>query len=83
MCWYQESRECKQGQDHQKHEKGSIKEYYYENPNMLNSYIFAPIQEWSNEHVWQFLLNYKNPWGHSNEDLLTMYKGATEGENAH
>ena len=27
--------------------------------------------------VWQFLMQYSNPWGHSNKDLLAMYRGAS------
>ena len=36
---------------------------------------------WSNDNVWQFLLQYPNPWGHSNKDLMSMYSGASaDGE---
>ena len=27
--------------------------------------------------VWQFLMQHANPWGHSNKDLLAMYRGAS------
>ena len=27
--------------------------------------------------VWQFLMQNSNPWGHSNKDLLAMYRGAS------
>lgn len=27
--------------------------------------------------VWQFLMQNTNPWGHSNKDLLSMYRGAS------
>ena len=27
--------------------------------------------------VWQFLMQHTNPWGHSNKDLLAMYRGAS------
>lgn len=26
---------------------------------------------------WFFLMQYKNPWGYSNQDLVTLYRGAT------
>lgn len=49
--------------------------------SMPNAYIFSPIEDWTNDDVWLFLMQYKNPWGHNNKDLLTMYQGATaDGE---
>lgn len=27
--------------------------------------------------TWFFLMQYKNPWGYSNQDLVTLYRGAT------
>ncbi len=32
-----------------------------------------------NDDVWLFLMQFRNPWGHDNKSLLTMYQGATEG----
>ena len=33
------------------------------------------------DDVWVFLMQYKNPWGYSNKELLTLYRGATaDGE---
>lgn len=31
----------------------------------------------TDDDVWVFLMQYKNPWGYSNQELLTLYKGAT------
>ena len=31
----------------------------------------------SDDDVWVFLMQYANPWGYSNTDLLTLYRGAT------
>jgi len=46
-----------------------------------NASVYSPIEAWSNDDVWMFLMQVPNPWGHSNEDLLTMYRGATaDGE---
>jgi DNA sulfur modification protein DndD len=39
--------------------------------------IYTPIEDWRNDEVWIYLNQYPNPWGHSNKDLLAMYRGAT------
>ena len=51
------------------------------NGSFPNSYVFTPIENWSNDNVWQYLLQVSNPWGNSNKDLLAMYSGASaDGE---
>jgi len=43
--------------------------------------IYTPIESWSNDDVWFFLMQTQNPWEHSNRDLLGMYAGASaDGE---
>ena len=39
--------------------------------------IYSPIEDWSNDDVWVFLMQFRNPWGHNNKSLLTMYQGAS------
>ncbi|WP_079254101.1 DNA phosphorothioation system sulfurtransferase DndC [Endozoicomonas arenosclerae] len=39
---------------------------------------FTPIGEWSNDDVWVYLNQIRNPWGVENFQLQTMYQGATE-----
>lgn len=63
------------------YEKKRYREHLSPNGSFPNSYIFTPIENWSNDNVWQFLLQYPNPWGHSNKDLMSMYSGASaDGE---
>jgi len=51
------------------------------NPSLPNCLISSPIEDWSNDDVWLFLMQVENPWGHTNKDLLTMYQGASpDGE---
>ncbi|MEA3503137.1 MAG: DNA phosphorothioation system sulfurtransferase DndC, partial [Actinomycetota bacterium] len=46
-----------------------------------NSFIYSPIEHWTNDDVWMFLMQVENPWGYDNRDLLTMYSGASaDGE---
>ena len=49
------------------------------NPNggLANSFIYSPIEDWSNDDVWMFLLESPNPWGRDNADLFRIYKGAS------
>jgi DNA sulfur modification protein DndC len=48
-------------------------------PNMYlpNSLVYTPIEDWRNDEVWMYLMQWKNPWGHSNQDLFALYRGAT------
>lgn len=60
------------------YEKKRVRELLSPNPTLNNELVFTPIAEWTNDDVWIFLMQYKNPWGYSNQELLTLYKGATE-----
>ena len=63
------------------YEKKRYRAHLSPNGSFPNSYVFTPIENWSNDNVWQFLVQYENPWGHSNKDLLAMYSGASaDGE---
>ena len=59
------------------YEKKRVRELLSPNPTMVNELVFAPLAEWTDDDVWIFLMQYKNPWGYSNQELLTLYKGAT------
>lgn len=63
------------------YEKKRYREHLSPNGSFPNSYVFTPIESWSNDNVWQYLVQIPNPWGHSNKDLLAMYSGASaDGE---
>ena len=63
------------------YEKKRYRAHLSPNGSFPNSYVFTPIENWANDNVWQFLVQYENPWGHSNKELLAMYSGATaDGE---
>jgi DNA sulfur modification protein DndC len=64
-----------------KHEKHRVRDRLSPNGNLPNSLVYSPIENWSNDEVWTFLMQQPNPWGHENKDLLTMYQGASsDGE---
>ncbi len=51
------------------------------NLSLPNSVVYSPVEDWTNDDVWLFLMQVKNPWGHNNKELLTMYQGASaDGE---
>ncbi len=58
-------------------EKKRVRELLSPNPTLANELVFSPLEAWSDDDVWAFLMQYKNPWGYSNTDLMTMYRGAT------
>lgn len=43
-----------------------------------NSFVYSPIADWRDDEVWLYLMQFSNPWGNSNKDLFSMYRGATE-----
>jgi len=41
--------------------------------SLSNAYAFAPIANITNEEVWQYLMNYPNPWKSNNQELVDLY----------
>jgi DNA sulfur modification protein DndC len=65
----------------ERYEKKRFRAHLSPNGANANSYVFSPIENWSNDNVWQYLMQHNNPWGQSNKDLLAMYSGASaDGE---
>ncbi len=42
--------------------------------------VYTPIEDWTVEDVWNYLLNFESPWGGDNQELFEMYKQANAGE---
>jgi DNA sulfur modification protein DndC len=64
-----------------RHEKGRVRDRLSPNSSLPGSLVYTPVEDWSNDDVWFFLMQEKNPWGYNNRDLLGMYAGATaDGE---
>lgn len=59
------------------YEKKRVRELLSPNPTLANELVFTPLEDWTDDDVWVFLMQYKNPWGYSNTELLTLYRGAT------
>jgi DNA sulfur modification protein DndC len=60
-----------------KNEVGRVRERLSPNPNLANSLIYTPIEDWRTDEVWMYLMQFPNPWGGNNQDLFTLYRGAT------
>ena len=62
-------------------ERQRVREKLSPNMSLPNSLVYSPLENWSNDDVWLFLMQVSNPWGYRNKDLLTMYQGASpDGE---
>lgn len=48
--------------------------------SLPNAYTYMPIENWSADEVWMYLMSAPCPWGGSNQQLLELYKGSNQGE---
>jgi DNA sulfur modification protein DndC len=61
----------------EKHEKGRVRDRLSPRPSLINSLVYTPIEDWRTDEVWMYLMQFKNPWGGNNQDLFSLYRGAT------
>jgi len=47
---------------------------------LKNAWVYTPIEHFSTQDVWTFLLAAPSPWGGNNRDLVTLYRNAQAGE---
>ncbi|MBI3825594.1 MAG: DNA phosphorothioation system sulfurtransferase DndC [Candidatus Rokubacteria bacterium] len=45
-----------------------------------NAYVYTPVEDWTVDDVWTYLLQVPSPWGNNNRDLVTLYRNAQAGE---
>src|SRR5205085_6449213 len=43
-------------------------------------YVYAPIANLADPHIWTYLLQVPSPWGGDNRKLFTLYRNASGGE---
>ncbi|MFM6076102.1 MAG: DNA phosphorothioation system sulfurtransferase DndC, partial [Dolichospermum sp.] len=60
-----------------KYEERRLREHLSPNASLPNSLVYSPIEDWRTDEVWLYLMQWENPWGHSNKDLFTMYREST------
>jgi DNA sulfur modification protein DndC len=63
----------------ERHERKQVRERLTLNASLPNSLVYTPIEDWTNDDVWMYLMQVKNPWGHNNKALNSMYQGASDG----
>ncbi|MBK3333122.1 DNA phosphorothioation system sulfurtransferase DndC [Persephonella atlantica] len=44
------------------------------------AFVYTPIEDWTVDEVWDYLIRFKSPWGGNNRELFEMYKQANAGE---
>jgi DNA sulfur modification protein DndC len=44
------------------------------------AYVYTPIEEFTTDDVWTYLLNVPSPWDGNNRDLASLYRSAQAGE---
>ena len=47
---------------------------------LKNAWVFTPIEFFSTDDVWSYLLSVPSPWGANNHELLSIYRNAQAGE---
>lgn len=60
-----------------KYEARRVRERLSPNSSLPNSLVYTPIEDWRDDEVWLYLMQWENPWGNDNKDLFSMYRGAT------
>ncbi|MBS3028493.1 MAG: DNA phosphorothioation system sulfurtransferase DndC [Dolichospermum sp. DET50] len=60
-----------------KYEERRVRDRLSPNASLPNSLVYSPIEDWRTDEVWVYLMQWENPWGHSNKDLFTMYREST------
>jgi DNA sulfur modification protein DndC len=47
-------------------------------PRLSRVWVYLPVETWSSDDVWEYIMENPNPWGASNQELFDIYKGATK-----
>lgn len=62
-------------------EQRRVRDRLSPNEKLPNSLVYSPVEDWTNDDIWLFLMQFRNPWAYDNKALLTMYQGASaDGE---
>ena len=47
---------------------------------LSNAWVYMPIEDFSTDDVWTYLLQHTSPWGNDNRQLASLYQSAQDGE---
>ena len=48
--------------------------------SLPGAFTYMPIESWTHDDVWMYLLATYTPWGGTNRELFDLYKGSNAGE---
>ncbi len=48
--------------------------------SLPNAFVYTPIDDWTADEVWEYLMSARRPWGGDNRALLDLYRGSNAGE---
>jgi DNA sulfur modification protein DndC len=48
--------------------------------SLSRAYVYTPIEDFTTDDVWTYLLQVPSPWGGSNRDLAALYRSTQSGE---
>lgn len=46
-------------------------------PKLSRVWVYLPIETWTSDDVWEYIITQPNPWGIDNQELFSIYRGAT------
>lgn len=55
-------------------------ERFSRHTTLPNAFVYTPVEEFTVEDVWTYLLQVDSPWGNDNQELLDLYRSAQSGE---
>jgi DNA sulfur modification protein DndC len=61
-----------------KHSRFRFRDRLSPSSSLPGCMIYTPVEEFSNDDIWFYLNNTKNPWGINNKELMGMYAGASK-----
>ncbi len=47
---------------------------------LTRAYVYTPVEDFTTDDVWTYLLQVPSPWGSNNRDLAALYRSANSGE---
>jgi len=46
-------------------------------PRLSRVWVYLPVETWTSDDVWEYIITESNPWGVDNQELFNIYRGAT------
>jgi len=44
------------------------------------TYVYTPVVNFSLDDIWMYLIDFPNPWGNDNQELVELYRASNAGE---